>query len=105
VRGTVALGDGAGGPVEVVLADGNGTVFCTALGQAVAKGRKLVASGAVGAGSLTATFRGGAVALKGRGLDLAALDDPNVTIGLAVGAQRFSGSAVFRTRGGKRVHP
>jgi cysteine-rich repeat protein len=105
LRGDVPLPDGVSGAVEVVLGDGNGTIFCAGLGQLAAKGRKRVASGSVGGGTVTVTLRGGLVVVKGRGLDLSALDDPNVHAGVAIGDQRFAASRVFRTRGSKHVYP
>jgi len=105
VRGTMPTADGTAGPVSVMLGDANGMLFCTSLGDAVRKGRKLVASGSVGNGTLTASIRGGQVTLKGRGLDLSALDDAHVGLGLGVGGHRFGGAATLRTRGSKRVYP
>jgi cysteine-rich repeat protein len=105
IRGDVPLADGQGGAVSVVLADANGTILCAALGNAVPKGKKLVASAAVGGGTLALQVRGGRMTLKGRHLDLGALDDPTVTIGVGIGAHRFAASGAFRTRGSKRVYP
>jgi hypothetical protein len=49
---------------------------------------------------------GGSIVLSARGLDLSGLDDPNVTVGLTLGDQRFVGSGSFRTRStSKWVHP
>jgi cysteine-rich repeat protein len=106
LRGDVPLADGQGGDaVTVVLADGTGTIFCTSLGATTPKGKKLVATGAVGSGTLTLQVRGGRVTLKGKALDLSALDDATVVVGVGIGAHRFAGSGAFRTRGSKRVYP
>jgi hypothetical protein len=40
--------------------------------------------------------------VRGRGLDLAALDDPNVSFGFSVGGLRFATAGAFRSRGGGR---
>jgi hypothetical protein len=71
----------------------------------VAKGRKASATGAIGAGSLTVTLRGGVVTFKGKKLDLGALDQDLVHVGVTIGTQRLAGSGTFRTRGKKRVYP
>ncbi|MGH7895748.1 MAG: DUF4215 domain-containing protein, partial [Candidatus Binatia bacterium] len=105
LRGDVPLPDGVGGAVSVVLGDGNGPILCAGLGDTIPKGRKLVASGNAGAGTLTVAVRGGFVVVKGRGLDLATLDDQNVNVGVTIGAHRFAGAGAFRTRGSKRVYP
>lgn len=105
LKGDVPLADGAGGPVAVVLGDGTGTVFCAALGELAQKGRKLVTNGAVGSGTVTVSIAGGLVVVKGKKLDLGALDDPNVHVGVAIGTSRFAGAGAFRTRGNKRVYP
>jgi cysteine-rich repeat protein len=105
LRGDVPLADGQGGPMAFVLGDATGTVLCAALGEPVPKGRKLVATGTVGGGTLTLSVGGGLVRVKGKRLGLAALDDPNVAVGVAIGVHRFAGAGVFRTRGARRVHP
>jgi cysteine-rich repeat protein len=105
LRGDVPLADGQAGPVSVVLGDANGTIFCTSLGDAQQKGKKHIASGAVGNGTLTVSIAGGLVIIKGKHLDLSALDDPNLSIGVGIGAHRFAGAAAFRTKGAKRVYP
>ena len=105
LRGDVPLPDGAGGPVTIVLADGNGTIFCASLGDAVRKGKKLVASGPVAGGTDSVSIGRGLVILKGKKLDLGAFDDGNVHVGVGIGAQRFAGAGAFRTRGPKRVFP
>ncbi len=105
VRGDVPLPDGQAGPVSIVLGDGNGTILCTSLGPAQQKGKKLVASATVGSGTLSATIAGGHVMLKGKHLDLSTFDDPNLSIGVAIGPHRFAGAATFRTHGSKRVYP
>jgi cysteine-rich repeat protein len=105
LKGDVPLADGAGGAVGVVLGDGTGTILCAALGDLTPKGRKTVASGAVGGGTLTVSVKGGLVVVKGKKLDLGALDDANVHVGVAIGASRFAGAGAFRTRGNKRVYP
>ena len=105
LRGDVPVPDGASGLVRVVLGDGTGTILCASLGDAMPKGRKLVAKGTVGSGTLTVSFGAGLVVVKGKKLALEALDDPSVHVGVGIGAQRFAGAGAFRTRGAKRVHP
>ncbi len=105
LRADVPLPDGQSGPAALVLGDGTGTILCAALGELQAKGRKRVASAAVGGGTITLSVGGGLVVVKGKRLDLSALDDPNVTLGIAIGGHRFAGAGAFRTRGAKRVHP
>ncbi len=105
MRGDVPMPDGIGGPVSVVFGDGNGPIVCAGLGDAVKKGKKLIASGTVGNGKVTVAVRGGLVTVKGRGLDLSALDDANVNVGVSIGGHRFAGGGVFRTRGSKRLYP
>jgi len=105
LRGDVPLPDGAGGPVTLVLADGGGTILCTSLGDAVKKGKKLVASGAIGGGTVSVSIGRGLVIVKGKKLDLGAFDDANVHVGVGIGAQRFAGAGAFRTRGAKRIYP
>ena len=105
LKGDVPLPDGAGGAVRVVLGDGTGTILCASLGEAGPKGRKLVASGAVGGGTLTVSIGRGLVIVKGKKLDLAGLDDATVHLGVAIGPHRFAGAGAFRTRGAKRIHP
>jgi cysteine-rich repeat protein len=105
LKGDVALADGAGGPASVVLADGTGTLFCALLGELAPKGRKMIATGAAAGGTLTLSIARGLVVVKGRKLDLSALDDANVRLGVGIGATRFVGAGAFRTRGNKRVYP
>jgi len=105
LRADVPLPDGEQGPVTLVLGDATGTILCASLGVPAPKGRKIVASSTVGGGTLTVSIGGGRVVVKGKKLDLGALDDPNVHVGLGIGTQRFAGAGAFRTRGAKRVHP
>jgi hypothetical protein len=105
LRGDVPLPDGAGGPVTIVLADGTGTIFCASLGDAVQKGKKLVASGGVAGGTVGVSIARGLLIVKGKKLDLGAFDDGNVHVGIGVGALRFAGAGAFRTRGPKRIYP
>jgi len=105
LRGDVPLPDGQSGPATVVIGDGTGPILCAALGDLVQKGRKLVASAAVGGGTLTLSFGGGLVMVKGKHLDLGALDDATVHVGVGIGAHRFAGTGAFRTRGAKRIYP
>jgi cysteine-rich repeat protein len=104
-----AVGQTAGGPLSILIADGNGTVACTTIGELVRKGgNKLTVSGPVAGGTLTAVLsskRGGSLVLKGKGLDLSGLDDGSITLGIRVGTQQFVGGGTLRTRGPKRVHP
>jgi len=105
IKADVPLADGVTGPATVVLGDGSGTIFCASLGDLTKKGRKMVASGQVAGGTLTMSFGDGLVMLKGKKLDLSALDDGNVSVGVGIGGHRFAGAGAFRTRGAKRVHP
>jgi len=65
--------------------------------------------GALGLGSVSVKLSqkaGGTLVVRGKGLDLAALDDPNVVFGFTVGGLRFSGGGTFRDRGrGRWVYP
>jgi cysteine-rich repeat protein len=105
LKGDVPLPDGAGGPMSLVLADGNGTVFCASLGDAVRKGKKVVATGSLAGGTVTVSIARGLAVVKGKKLDLSAFDDANVHVGIGIGAQRFAGAGAFRTRGPKRIYP
>jgi len=105
LKGDVPLPDGAGGPMSLVLADGNGTIACASLGDAVQKGKKLVATGSVAGGTVTVSIARGLAVVKGKKLDLGAFDDGNVHVGVGIGAQRFAGAGAFRTRGAKRIYP
>jgi hypothetical protein len=73
------------------------------------RGGSFVMRGALGLGSMTVKLsykRGGTITVRGRGLDLAALDDPNIAFGLSVGTLRLAAGGLFRERGGGRwVYP
>jgi cysteine-rich repeat protein len=105
LRGDVPLADGQAGPVSVVLADANGTILCTSLGDAQPKGKKLIASARVGGGTLAFSIAGGRVMLKGKHVDLSAFDDDTLSIGVGIGPHRFAAAAAFRAKGAKRVYP
>jgi cysteine-rich repeat protein len=108
VNAAVPLAAMAAGAVELVLADGNGTVTCAALGalQPVAGGA-VVAKGPAAGGRVTVKVKpNGQLAVRGQGVSLPALDDPHVTIAIDLGGQRFVGSGSFRARGRARwVYP
>lgn len=108
LAGGFTLPAAPGGPVGVVLADGNGGVVCAALGQ-LPSGRLRPLKARVGSGLLTLKVvprGGGRVTLVGRGLDLSALDDQRLVVGLRVGGQHFAGGGTFRARGAaKWVYP
>jgi hypothetical protein len=64
--------------------------------------------GALGLGTITVKLspkRGGTLTVRGQGLDLATLDDPNVSLGLSVGSLRLTAGGFFRSRGGRWVYP
>jgi cysteine-rich repeat protein len=105
LRGDVPLADGEIGPMSIVLGDATGTILCASLGEPQQKGRKRIASAQVGGGTLTASIAGGLVVIKGKRLDLSAFDDPNLSVGVAIGSHRYAGAATFRTKGAKRLHP
>jgi hypothetical protein len=48
--------------------------------------------------------KGGALTLTARGLDLGALDDPTVTLGLRLGSAGFVGTATFHEHGRRLLH-
>ena len=52
-----------------------------------------------------ASKRGGTLALKGKGLQLDALDDPTLTLGLRVGAAQFVATGTLRAKGPRRTLP
>ena len=105
LRGDVPLADGQSGSASIVLGDANGMILCTSLGDLHPKGKKLVAGAQIGNGTLTLSLAGGLVIIKGKHLDLSALDDNTLSIGVGIGAHRFAGAASFRTKGAKRVYP
>ena len=97
------------GSASVLVTNGTGVVLCVPLGELRRSPRGLVATTRVGAGRMSLAVRmreGGSIVLNGRGLDLSSFDDPNVTVGLTLGALRFVGSGNFRTRNASKwVHP
>ncbi len=99
----------ATGPLGIFLADANGVIACGPLGDLAPKGgNKLVAKGTLAGGSVTALLtskRGGSLTLKGRDLDLSALDADAFTLGIRVGSRRLLAGGALRTRGPRRVHP
>ena len=103
-RGEVAVPSAPAGPVEVLLADANGTVLCGSLGRLRSRGRAHTARGRVGGGTIAMRMskKGGAVTITGSGVDLAGLDQPTLTLGLQLGGDRFLVGAPFRPRGSRR---
>lgn len=98
------------GEVSLVVVGPNSTGLCTNLGALRGgRGGTFVARGTVGSGIVSikvTTKRGGRVTIKGRGLDWADLDDPNLTIALRLGGERFITGGAFRGRGPSRwVYP
>ncbi|MCW5890913.1 MAG: proprotein convertase P-domain-containing protein [bacterium] len=103
----VAAGAGAG-PLQLLIADGNGVVACAVVGDARVRGKKVTAKGVFAGGSIAAILtgkRGGTLALKGKGLRLDALDDPALTVGLRVGGAAFVGRGTLRAKGSRRTLP
>jgi hypothetical protein len=95
--------------MHLVIGDSGGPAFCGPVGD-VSAGRagSYVMRGAAGNGSLVVKLsqkKGGTLVLRGRGLDLTALDDPTMSFGLRIGALRFVASGAFRSRGGRWVYP
>jgi cysteine-rich repeat protein len=107
VRGALAMPPAPAGPVEVVLADANGTLLCGTLGALRSRGSGHAARGRVAGATVAVKMtRGGAVTVAGRGVDLSGLDQQTVTLGVQLGPDRFVGSAAFRPRGARRwVYP
>jgi cysteine-rich repeat protein len=96
------------GPLQLLIADGNGVVACAVVGGAQVRGKKVTAKGAFAGGSIAAILtskRGGTLALKGKGLRLDALDDPALTLGLRVGGAAFVGRGTLRAKGPRRTLP
>ena len=87
------------GPVGLLLADSSGTIACADLGPLRRRGRRMVASGRAGGGTVSVALgAGGSVAVTGRRLALRALDSGAVTLGLHVGGEAFVGTAAFQAR-------
>src|SRR5262249_6586392 len=98
----------APGAASLLIADAQGAVLCGALGAFVPANRgTLVAQGVLATGPVTVKVKlDGSVGIRAKGLALPALDDPQLTIGLGVGAERYVASAGFRARGRSRwVNP
>jgi len=109
IVGAVALPADLTGTMQVLLGDPGGTTFCGPVADVVRHGAGFVMKGALGLGTMTVKLspkHGGTLTVRGRGLDLAALDDPNVSFGFAAGGLRFATAGAFRNRGGGRwVYP
>jgi cysteine-rich repeat protein len=107
--GAVSLPADVAGTMSVVLGDAGGATFCGPVADVARRGGSFVMRGALGLGSMTVKLsykRGGTITVRGRGLDLAALDDPNIAFGLSVGTLRLAAGGLFRERGGGRwVYP
>ncbi len=96
------------GTVELVLADGNGPLLCASLGALQPlHGETQVAKGTVAGGVVTVKVKpNGPIAVRGQRLQLGALDNSAITIGLDIGGQRFATGRGFRGRGRTRwVYP
>lgn len=107
--GAVAVPADVAGTMHLVLGDPGGTAFCGPVADVARRRSTFVMKGALGLGSVTVKLsqkRGGTLTVRGRGLDLSALDDPNMSFGLTVGGLRFAAGGTFRDRGGGRwVYP
>jgi cysteine-rich repeat protein len=104
----LALPDGAAGGVAVVVADGNGPLVCALLGELRAGRRPRPVKAGVGGGRMTLKLvpRAGGLTVAARGVDLGALDDPALLLGVRVGDHHFAGGGTLRNRGaGRWVHP
>ena len=97
------------GTMHLVLGDPGGPAFCGPVADVARRRRNFVMKGALGLGSITVKLsqkQGGTLTVRGRGLDLSALDDPNMSFGLTVGSLRLAAGGSFRSRGGGRwVYP
>jgi cysteine-rich repeat protein len=102
---TAALSGTPSGTGGVVLADGTGPVACAVLGAFQKRGKKYVASGTLAGASLTLSIVKSKLTVKGKGLDLPALDDPQLGVGIRVGTQLFAGGGALRPRGPRKVFP
>ncbi len=103
--GAVTLPADMAGTMQVLLGDPGGTSFCGPVADVFRRGAGFVMKGPLGLGTITVKLtpkRGGTLTVRGRGLDLAALDDPNVSFGFSVGGLRFATAGAFRNRGGGR---
>ena len=108
LRGALAVPSAPAGPVELMLADANGTLLCGKLGALRSRRGVHTARGRLGKGTVVVKMvsGNGTVTVAGRGVDLAGLDQPGLTLGLGLGGDRFLGGATFRTRGSRRwVYP
>ena len=99
-------GNGAKECAEVC--DDGGTVLCATLGAPSGRRGVRTAKATLGSGRVTLKLmpRSGGALLAGRGLDLSALVDRDVRLGLRLGAQHFAGGGTFRARNATRwVYP
>jgi cysteine-rich repeat protein len=106
--GAVPLPADVAGTMRLVLGDPGGTVFCGPVADVARQGGSFRMRGALGLGTITVKLspkRGGTLTVRGQGLDLATLDDPNVSLGLSVGSLRLTAGGFFRSRGGRWVYP
>lgn len=90
-------------PLVFQLSDANGSVACLNLGKPRRQGKRW-AAGALGYSAFLDP-KHGRISIRGKRLNLSALDDPAVTVGLLVGTQSFAGQATLRTSGRRRVFP
>ena len=106
LNATAEISGAPSGTGGVVLADGTGPVACAVLGAFQKRGKKYVASGSLGGAPLSMTVApNGKISVKGKGLDLPALDDPQLAVGVRVGTQLFAGGGALRSRGPRKVFP
>jgi cysteine-rich repeat protein len=107
--GAVPVPADLAGTMTLVMGDAGGATFCGPVADVSRRGSSFVTRGALGLGSVSVKLsqkQGGTITVRGKGLDLAALDDPNMVLGLSVGGLRLSAGGAFRDRGGGRwVYP
>jgi len=103
LNGSIVMPSGGNGTASLAIADGNGPVTCVGLGNAKSnkRGTKISAKGG-GATVKLSSKKGGIVTFKGKRLDLSALDDASVRIGLQLGPSAFSVTTPFRAQNAKR---
>jgi cysteine-rich repeat protein len=97
---------GLSGPVNLLLADGSGSMLCVRLGALKGRGATRVASGKAAGGRISVRLsRKGRLAVSGHGLALQAPSGGDVAVGLGVGSSQFLAGGAFRRRGPRWVHP
>jgi cysteine-rich repeat protein len=103
LKGGIAMPSVSNGGASLAVADANGAVTCVRLGNAKRNkpGTKMSAKGGGVTVKLSAK-NGGTITVKGKRLNLSALDDATVRIGLQLGPSAFSATTPFRARNTKR---